>query len=886
MTKLLPKLAGCGLALAIVFASGTAPAAAAELIRRDLAAGPARRASAPLLAAPGVLAREAVHVDAAVLDAAPDTLWLELAPGEPRLAFLVDFERRPDGGLVWRGRFAEDDPGYRSITLSVHQGLVRGSFEAGRLAYSLQPTADGAGELSTLDAGRELRCGVEAAIDEAASAAAPAAPAAPAGAGRAASPPRRAAAAGADRTVTLLVLYSPALGQRWGGRRFAVSYAHHAVDSLNTAFANSQIDGAGLLTGVEEWASRRGTLAQILAQVEGSQEVAALRERAAADLVAVITDRGTSTDPRNCGLAFLMRALTAGPQMAGRAFSVTTADCDANNHPIFVHEIGHNLGANHLPDDAPSPVEAVFPYAYAYSNGEGFTSVMAPGGFRKLVFSNPRVLVDGVAAGIEDERDNARALQQTVPIAAAFRAGGQAVPRENVPPPVPPPPIEVPASPTDLVGTVVSATEVRLRWKDNGSGEIGFRIEASAAGGGFATVDEVPRDTVQHLVDGLEPATAYRFRVLAVGAQADSAFSNEVRLVTRDAPPAAPAALTAEPAGAGAVVLAWQPVARATGYEVEVRTADPAGDRGAVPVVLAAGGASVDGLAPATPYSFRVRATSALGASEWSAEASATTAGAGAPCAADGAALCLLGGRFEVRARWRNPHPPFGHGVAAAEAAPGTDVTGFFTFFDPENVELVVKMLDARTLNDAFWHFYGALSDVEYWISAVDTATGASRTYHNQPFSLCGRGDTGAFPGHPDLPAATRAPRPAAASRAAAPAGACVPGPEALCLAGGRFRVEVDWVNPHAPDSAGVGRVFPGAASDVTGHFWFFSPDNLELSVKILDARAINGHFWILWGALSDVGYTLRVTDTESGEAHHLTNPPLTLCGRAVTDLL
>ncbi|HEX2164466.1 MAG TPA: fibronectin type III domain-containing protein [Thermoanaerobaculia bacterium] len=892
-----PRLPVLRMMVAIVAACGVASIAAGDLIRRDSAESTGPRVAAPLLLAEGVLARERVTVDAGLLASVPETLWLELAPGETRLAVLVDSVRTRDGGVVWRGRFLAEDPEYRSVVLSLHDGLVRGSFEGGGVGYSLRPMADGGSELLTLSAQQGVRCGVGVDSGD------DAVHRLPSGAsvdGPAVAPRTIAAADDAARTLAILVLYVPSLGERWGGRRFAVSYAHHAVDSLNAAFANSRIDGAAFLAGVEEWQHGERDRDRILGEATTSGAVRSLRDAAGADLVAVLTDNSSSSTSRGlCGVANLMSAIWVGPQMERRAFSLTTVDCEANNHPVFVHEIGHNLGANHLPGGSTTPVEqAAFPYAYAHSD-DRFRSAMADAGFKpKLVFSNPTVVVDGIRAGVEDERDNARVLQQTIPIAAAFRGGGSAVPRENVPPPVPPPPIVVPGAPTDLQGSVLSATAVRLRWKDNTSDEIAFRIEArnEKLGGGFQTVAQVRRDVVTHDVEGLAPATTYRFRVLALGEQANSSISNEVRLTTRDGPPPPPQGLTATAAGPGAITLSWDAVERASGYEVEVRTADPAADRAARPIVLAPGGTRVEGLEPATPYTLRVRALNALGASEWSAGASATTARAPGPCLAADSALCLLDGRFEVRARWRNPHPPFGHGLAAAQAAPGSGVTGFFTFFDLQNVELVVKMLDGRVVNGSFWHFYGALSDVEYWISVFDTANATSRTYHNQPFSICGQGDTGAFPQAPEIPAAAHStPRAAAAgaavpppaTRASAPAtGACSPDERALCLAGGRFRVEVSWENPHAPDSRGVGRVFAGAETDLSGHFWFFTPDNLELSVKILDARALHGHFWIFWGGLSDVGYTLHVTDTETGAAHELTNPPLTLCGGAATDLL
>jgi hypothetical protein len=50
--------------------------------------------------------------------------------------------------------------------------------------------------------------------------------------------------------------------------------------------------------------------------------------------------------------------------------------------------------------------------------------------------------------------------------------------------------------------------------------------------------------------------------------------------------------------------------------------------------------------------------------------------------------------------------------------------------------------------------------------------------------------------------------------------------------------------------------------TDESGYFWFFSPGNVELTVKVLDGRALNGAYWVFVASLTDVAYTLRVTDT------------------------
>ena len=95
----------------------------------------------------------------------------------------------------------------------------------------------------------------------------------------------------------------------------------------------------------------------------------------------------------------------------------------------------------------------------------------------------------------------------------------------------------------------------------------------------------------------------------------------------------------------------------------------------------------------------------------------------------------------------------------------------------------------------------------------------------------------------------------------------CTVGPTTLCLTAGRFRVQVNWPSP---TGNGVGNAVTMSAD--TGHFWFFNAANVELVVKVLDARAVNGRFWVLYGALSDVQYTITVTDTVTGSVRTYNN--------------
>jgi hypothetical protein len=103
--------------------------------------------------------------------------------------------------------------------------------------------------------------------------------------------------------------------------------------------------------------------------------------------------------------------------------------------------------------------------------------------------------------------------------------------------------------------------------------------------------------------------------------------------------------------------------------------------------------------------------------------------------------LCLNQGRFAVEASWRDFQGVTGVGQARFL----TGDTGTFWFFAPDNLEVVLKVLDGTGLNGKFWVFYGALSNVEYTLTVTDTTTGLEKTYRNPAGNLASVADTGAF---------------------------------------------------------------------------------------------------------------------------------------------
>jgi hypothetical protein len=113
------------------------------------------------------------------------------------------------------------------------------------------------------------------------------------------------------------------------------------------------------------------------------------------------------------------------------------------------------------------------------------------------------------------------------------------------------------------------------------------------------------------------------------------------------------------------------------------------------------------------------------------------------PCLPSTTASCLYG-RFKIEVTYdATPNNGTGPGNVVLES----DKSVKFTFFDPANIEMIMKILDACALNSKWWVFAGGLTDVGVAIKVTDTATGLFKNYSSkkgnlfQPFA-----DTSAFP--------------------------------------------------------------------------------------------------------------------------------------------
>ena len=118
--------------------------------------------------------------------------------------------------------------------------------------------------------------------------------------------------------------------------------------------------------------------------------------------------------------------------------------------------------------------------------------------------------------------------------------------------------------------------------------------------------------------------------------------------------------------------------------------------------------------------------------------------------------------------------------------------------------------------------------------------------------------------------------QPAIVSAPAEPGGACpatstcTADATHLCLTGNRFRVSVQWTNYNTGVTAAA-HATPFV--DESGFFYFQDPANIEIMVKVHDACAGYGHFWFFSAATTNVGYTITVVDTKSGQTETYSNP-------------
>lgn len=234
-------------------------------------------------------------------------------------------------------------------------------------------------------------------------------------------------AADTGEVIDVMVVYT--LGARAAAGNID-AFIQLAFDNTRRIYDNSGIRPRLRLvhkyeTGYTEASGLRTDLIFLTNKADGHMdEVHDRRDRYGADLVVLITARNTEL---TCGVAWLDYTNPA------LGFSVVAQNCEAGNY-TFAHEIGHNQGADHDPDNALVPL---FPYGHGNCNtAQGWSTVMAypRNSYGNCVrrieyFSSPLATFGGTPTGDAARRDNARVLNETAHRVANYR---QSAARDHV----------------------------------------------------------------------------------------------------------------------------------------------------------------------------------------------------------------------------------------------------------------------------------------------------------------------------------------------------------------------------------------------------------------------------------------------------------------------
>lgn len=403
-----PRRFWIGALLLAVIASGRTGDAQTPAVPTLFGAPPTdARVPAAIAGATDTVQSRAVAVNTAALTAS--TIDIELTGGRVVRAVLDRRDTSASGAATWAGH-VEGEP-LSSVTLVTNGGILQGAVRVLDGTYSIEPAAGGPQHVvrlvDTTQFVDDLGPIVPPAFDPAAPTATP-------------------AANDDGSTFDVLVMYTPAAVTAAGGTQLAVeTRIALGVSETNTAYANSGITPRLRLVGAEQTNyTESGDLSTDLARFRNAadgfmDEVHTRRDTLGADLVVLVVG---STAGGACGVGYVMTALSNA--FASNAFSVSAYPCISPNY-TFAHELGHNMGSAHAPEDGTGQA-SLYPYSFGYKNPSNlFRTVMAydcPSTCPRILnFSNPNVNYNSAPTGTALQHDNVRSINSAALTIANWR---------------------------------------------------------------------------------------------------------------------------------------------------------------------------------------------------------------------------------------------------------------------------------------------------------------------------------------------------------------------------------------------------------------------------------------------------------------------------------
>ncbi len=771
-----------------------------------------------------------VQLDIDLIRSAPRRLEVEVPDGRRLAAELSVFKDRGDGDAMWAGRVAGSD--YESVVFTIANGHLAGHFGVpGGAKYRISARPNGRGRIENVSTmtrkPKEDYCPGGVFPDRPLPVAAVEA--------QRGGAPEGVASASNHNVIDIMILYSEAAGERYILRDGAIEPTiNNSIDYLNTVFRNGQLDVVARLAHLQQAPaslSIEGGGGAVLNRLRLNREIQDLRIEHNADLVHLFT----TAEIRNvCGIAYVLQKGQTWRSFWPLGYGITVMQGCGDE--TFAHEIGHNLGANHDPPNAGSNWTdadrrnnvSVQPFAFGHTwftgqhpNIPDRDTIMSYGSGRpepwfSTVRVQPRIEGRNAVFGIANERENERALRDTVGIVARY---SDALPRGAGPDPEPPPPPGAgPTAPGDLTGMSTGPTSVRLSWVDRSGDETGFEVQLRHDSGGWRTDSTLPANTTTADITGLTPGGRYDFRVRAFNDSGRST-SNPVTIVLpstdfSDCVPSAPL------------------ITFAHGYTVSMCVEYLEGGVG--PIVKE----------DAKDYGLE------------------------------------------------------------------SDQSGILYFFDRDNAEVLVKVLDACVISDYLWVYVAPVTTLAFNLRIDEVGTdrfwehrnprggGDAATASALKHFPCdpdaafvagtvAAGDQGVVTaGHPrdgvDLVDAGFRPASIQHALTAGERSDCEPQPVATMKGGYEVAMCVEFLKDGEPSSTPVKDY--GLDSEQSAILYFFDKNNAEVLIKVLKPPAGNCGRWVFVAPVTDLAFNIEVRPPDGGSPWTHGNP-LGQTAAAVSDL-